>query len=369
LLFKSKIWFANYENEEKDAYSMLKELIDNADLFNKNNDNYNIDTLNLSNLYFWQYNEFGKDDEINTDRDLDLGVMCQDKYNHCPSNSRKSNDMHLWDYGIKLQDCVYDDNAQKSLKDFVVFDNGYIVDQGFWWAYGKEEGISKLGRPISKAFDGTTPCQEFEKGKLLWHYPEGQSSGGHYEIVEHSNSCTSKQYFTDVPTTHTNYEAIKFVKEKEIVKGYDDGTFRPENPINRAEFTKIVLLSKYSQEEIDEKVKNVSYNKYFTDIKNKAWYKNYANFAKQKGFIRGYEQPDKTFEFGGNKNIKFAEASKIIVNTLIEETAPAEEGDWFTPFITKLAEKDVITYPSGKEITRGEMAQIIYEVLVPKAER
>ncbi len=48
------------------------------------------------------------------------------------------------------------------------------------------------------------------------------------------------QSFSDVPANHSNADAIAYVKSQGIVSGYSDGTFRPDQQINRAEFAKIV---------------------------------------------------------------------------------------------------------------------------------
>ncbi len=50
-----------------------------------------------------------------------------------------------------------------------------------------------------------------------------------------------KADFPDVSSSHSNFNAINYVQEQEIVKGYDDGTYQPNKRINRAEFTKIIV--------------------------------------------------------------------------------------------------------------------------------
>ena len=46
--------------------------------------------------------------------------------------------------------------------------------------------------------------------------------------------------FKDVPETHWAYKAIEELAEKGIVNGYDDGTFRPNEPITRAEMAALM---------------------------------------------------------------------------------------------------------------------------------
>ncbi|MDZ4217248.1 MAG: S-layer homology domain-containing protein, partial [Candidatus Gracilibacteria bacterium] len=54
------------------------------------------------------------------------------------------------------------------------------------------------------------------------------------------SNCEVVTSFNDT-AEHTYNKAILYAQEREIVKGYDDGTFKPDNPVNRAEFTKIIV--------------------------------------------------------------------------------------------------------------------------------
>jgi predicted DNA-binding antitoxin AbrB/MazE fold protein len=157
--------------------------------------------------------------------------------------------------------------------------------------------------------------------------------------------------FSDVPTNNFQYEAIEYVKEKGLVNGYKDGTFKPQKKVSRAEFAKILLLSKFASEEISRG----AIGKRFTDVKQGAWYEGYTLFARDQKIFNGYI--DGTFK--PNNNVTFAEASKIIVNTLIRKTNGENSNTWWKPFFTKLQERGVYLYSPYHEITRGEMAEII----------
>lgn len=60
---------------------------------------------------------------------------------------------------------------------------------------------------------------------------------GIYEYKEEDN-----MKFTDVADTHWAAKAIDELSEKGIINGYDDGTFRPDEPISRAEVA--VMISR-----------------------------------------------------------------------------------------------------------------------------
>ena len=55
----------------------------------------------------------------------------------------------------------------------------------------------------------------------------------------YSQELTSS--FPDVSTDSMNLKAIEHLKEKGYMIGYDDGTFKPEKIVTRAEFIKILI--------------------------------------------------------------------------------------------------------------------------------
>lgn len=168
-------------------------------------------------------------------------------------------------------------------------------------------------------------------------------------------TATAFASFRDVSSAHQNSEAIDYVESLGIVEGYPDGTYKPDAPINRAEFTKIIIASTYSQNELD--TCNTSS---FSDVGDGAWFTPYVCIAEQEGIIGGY--PDGTFGYANN--ITFAEASKIITNTLIE---PTTEGTdiWYKPYVKKLEDHSAIPTTIedfSHKITRGEMAEMIWRL-------
>ncbi len=181
------------------------------------------------------------------------------------------------------------------------------------------------------------------------------------------SSSALAQSFSDVPASHPYAEAIEYVKTQSIVSGYRDGTFKPDSTINRAEFLKILLEAKIKNSDI---ILNCI-EQPFSDVLITEWYADYTCFAKEQGIIKGYN--DGTFR--PTQNISFAEASKIIVNTMIEKTDSGVGEIWYEPFIGKLEMRNAIPdslilfkgpsdagYKESANITRGEMAYLIYSI-------
>lgn len=51
--------------------------------------------------------------------------------------------------------------------------------------------------------------------------------------------------FKDVNKDHWAYEAIKDLTDRKILTGYEDGTFKPDEPITRAEVVTILSRLKW----------------------------------------------------------------------------------------------------------------------------
>lgn len=164
-------------------------------------------------------------------------------------------------------------------------------------------------------------------------------------------STTTVKLFRDVKT-HLYKEAIAYVQEKGIVKGYSNGKYEPDNTVNRAEFAKIIIEATFGTPK--EPTENC-----FPDVDKTQWFAKYMCFAKLKGILKGY--PDGSAQPGNT--INFAETAKIISNTFELGVAAAKEGEaWFTPFVEKLGEKGAIPQTVQKinhNTTRGEMALLI----------
>lgn len=167
--------------------------------------------------------------------------------------------------------------------------------------------------------------------------------------------------FPDVPSNHPNYDSILYVQEQGIVSGYPDKTFHPDQSINRAEFTKIVTLTKYGQAMIDMCGSRAQ----FSDVPPDAWYIKYVCRAKDSGLITGY--PDRTFR--PEQNINFVEASKILslaaFNSVNLDLPEDTGGPWYDIYVRYLTERNAIPVSIASfdhYLTRGEMAEIIYRL-------
>lgn len=167
--------------------------------------------------------------------------------------------------------------------------------------------------------------------------------------------------FPDVPTSHPNYDAILYLQTNvtragdPIIAGYPDGTYKPNITINRAEFVKILVNSQFEGYDPDKCAVQS-----FPDVRTSDWFNKYVCIAKQWGVVNGY--PDGTFK--PNNAINFSEAAKIIVRTFNGLFKPSEtDRTWYESYVKELEKRNLIPLSItsfDKQITRGEMAEIIY---------
>jgi len=170
--------------------------------------------------------------------------------------------------------------------------------------------------------------------------------------------------FNDVTSDNANFDAISYGQQKGIIAGYADGTFKPENKINRAEFIKIVIGANFTQIDIDACLA-ANKGQLFSDTSNTEWYAKFLCLAKQNSVISGY--PDGSFKPG--QNINFAEAAKIITvakgGHSMGSSLNDQQADWYKRYVTYLETAKAIPATIKNisyEITRGEMMEIIYRL-------
>lgn len=149
---------------------------------------------------------------------------------------------------------------------------------------------------------------------------------------------TAKATFTDVSESDWYYNAIAFMENAGVIKGYEDGSFRPNNYITRAEFA--AIASRYDR--LDDINENI-----FSDVTSLHWAFMMINSASKKGWVTGYE--DGTF-----KPDSFIKRSEVVtvVNRMLQRNAEAEFKD-----------KDLsglIIFPDAKDIN---MHWAFYEIV------
>jgi hypothetical protein len=163
---------------------------------------------------------------------------------------------------------------------------------------------------------------------------------------------------------------VTALADRGLLKGYPDGTFRPNAVINRAQFAALVASS-YNSVPMTRPVVQ------FVDVSPQFWGYNAIALAQQQGFLSGY--PDQTFR--PQQPMTRAQAIAAVASGLKLAPAPVSHLGIYrdraqipsyamAALATATAHNLVINQPDPaclrplEPITRGEVATLIYQGLV-----
>ncbi len=183
--------------------------------------------------------------------------------------------------------------------------------------------------------------------------------------------------FSDVSPDDPTYDAIVYLKQQSILDGYKDGTFRPDQKVNRAEALKIIATSVLSDKS------RLSYKTTdFSDVSAGDWYMPYVAWAeKQNGII---SSPPKATAFHPSRNVTKSEfikmffAARKVDTTAFGDIHVALSNDikdssqWYYPSMRyAIATSTTEVYANGlyepdRQITRSDVALLMYRYLMYK---
>ena len=201
------------------------------------------------------------------------------------------------------------------------------------------------------------------------------------DIDQNSNYV---QPFSDFGWGDTYYDSVEWMHEQQVIQGYGDGTFKPDNCVNRAEFLKMLYI-------MSEKSLESGLVEFFPDVDANDWFYSYVTNAVDDEVVQGYS--DGYFRPGICVNR--AEAMKMAVILMlsgqaVNSSAPLYYDDkiiadmhaatWYSKyarflFMNRLVgtshtvavnnpssnAKQIYFYPDGG-MTRAEVAEMLYRI-------
>ena len=105
--------------------------------------------------------------------------------------------------------------------------------------------------------------------------------------------------FSDIDQSHWAFQYVDELSNQGVINGYDDGTYKPDNTVTRAEFIKLVLSTD------GRLIKNGEFTIQMKDLKFDNWYDKYVYIAGLSDLIPyaytsgDYNEPIERYEMAG----------------------------------------------------------------------
>lgn len=129
------------------------------------------------------------------------------------------------------------------------------------------------------------------------------------------NNIAQAQDYTDINQNHWAYNYVKLLSDENIVVGYPDKTFRPDNNITRAEFAAMVIKALRQQDA------QLKYSPEFSDVPKEHWAYNAVSKAAYFDLVKGTSDG----KFLPEETVSRAQVLSIVVNSLTTEDMTSEK--------------------------------------------
>ena len=185
------------------------------------------------------------------------------------------------------------------------------------------------------------------------------SSAIAFADIDYSQWNSQSSYPSDVVNT-TLFSPVKFLMDKKIVQGYEDGLFHAEKNITRAEYAKMMVVATNNTNNV-----TLYENKdIFTDLSGASWAKGYINTAYSVNLIQGMGDS----KFAPGENVTYAQAIAILIRSKgITDSQMSAYGQWPDNYIQYANMYNMVGSVTIKDwnaaATRGDIAMILYRNL------
>lgn len=178
-----------------------------------------------------------------------------------------------------------------------------------------------------------------------------------------SFAAVSAAKFTDVADTASYAEAVEVLSALGIVNGYEDGSFKPDGEITRAEAATMIVGAL----NMTEDAKASAGTSKFADVNTDAsWAAGYVNVGVAQGFIAGMN--DTTF--APKDNVTYAQMCVMLTKiTGYGDYAAANStaSDWSAGYTAMAASVGInkgVQVSKDTKLTRAQVAQMLYNALL-----
>ncbi len=191
-------------------------------------------------------------------------------------------------------------------------------------------------------------------------------------IRGNSKSLTAQEaenIFSDVDETHENAKAISYLKKNNIIGGYDDGTFKPEKVVSRVEALKMILLAFNISltPASDLEFPDTDTEQWYAPYVGRA-----VKLSVVKGYDDGTFKPAQTVNRAEFLKILFEATDALVPEASEVSRSPYPDVDpsaWFAGYADFSAKKNLVPtnedgeLEAGEGMTRADVAEVIYRLI------
>ena len=164
--------------------------------------------------------------------------------------------------------------------------------------------------------------------------------------------------YSDVEASTTVGEAVGILSNLGILTGFEDGTFKPDETVTRAQMAAIVCRTLG----YESQAKSSAGSTIFNDVPGDHWAAGYINVAQSLNIINGYGDGN----FGPEDKVTYEQAVKMIVCALNYDLVAQAKGGYPTGYLSVASSEGITKSANGKvgdAAKRSTVAVLVYNSL------
>lgn len=164
--------------------------------------------------------------------------------------------------------------------------------------------------------------------------------------------------YSDVEAGTVVSEAVDILSGLNVITGFEDGTFKPEETVTRAQMAAIICRTLGYEDQAQSSMGTTVFN----DVAADHWASGYINVAQAQQIINGYGNGN----YGPEDQVTYEQAVKMIVAALGYDLAAQSKGGYPTGYLAIASAEGITKSANGKvgdAAKRGTIAVLVYNSL------
>ena len=164
--------------------------------------------------------------------------------------------------------------------------------------------------------------------------------------------------YSDVTAGTVVSEAVGILSNLNILTGFEDGTFKPDETVTRAQMAAIICRTLGYEDQAKSSMGSTVFN----DVAADHWAAGYINVAQAQQIINGYGDGN----YGPEDKVTYEQAVKMIVSALGYDLAAQRKGGYPTGYLAIASAEGITKNANGRvgdAAARGTIAVLVYNSL------